>query len=79
MTEVEVEKMLPMKIDKKSELVIENFILSLKKRSDEDIYERLKTGYSEMSQINLALAEMGLEQDMFDLSMYEAGLGCEIW
>jgi CopG family transcriptional regulator/antitoxin EndoAI len=79
MTEVEVEKMLPMKIDKKSELIIKNFMLSLIKRSDQDIYERLKNGYSEMSQINLALAEMGLEQDMFDLNMYEAGLGCDIW
>lgn len=79
MTEVEVEKLLPMKIDRNSELIIENFIISLKKRSEQDIYERLKNGYSEMSQINLTLAEMGLEQDMFELSMYEAELGCDIW
>jgi CopG family transcriptional regulator/antitoxin EndoAI len=79
MAEVEVDKMLPMIINTKSELIIKNFITSLKKRSDRDIYERLKNGYCEMSQINLTLAEMGLEQDMFDLNMYEARLGCEIW
>ncbi|NLY45267.1 MAG: hypothetical protein GX053_04670 [Tissierella sp.] len=32
-----------------------------------DIYENLKNGYSEMSQINLTLAEIGLEPDMTDL------------
>lgn len=37
----------------------------------EDIYENLKNGYNEMSQINLTLAEIGLEHDMTDLHKYE--------
>ena len=39
-----------------------------------DIYENFKNGYSEMSQINLTLAEIGMEQDMMDLTLYEARL-----
>jgi CopG family transcriptional regulator/antitoxin EndoAI len=43
-----------------------------------DIYERLKYGYCEMSQINLTLAELGLEEDMLDLCEYESRLGCDL-
>lgn len=43
-----------------------------------DIYEKLKYGYGEMSEINLTLAEFGLEEDMLDLSEYEAQLGCDM-
>ncbi len=35
---------------------------------------KLKRGYEEMSQINVAYAELGLEQDICDLIVYEAGL-----
>ncbi len=39
-----------------------------------DIYENFRNGYNEMSQINLTLAEIGLEDDMEDLHMYEIRL-----
>ncbi|MDR7871283.1 MAG: hypothetical protein RIN55_10505 [Tissierellaceae bacterium] len=39
-----------------------------------DIYENLRNGYYEMSQINLTLAEIGLEDDMTDLCKYEIRL-----
>ena len=39
-----------------------------------DIYENFKNGYKEMSQINLTLAEFGLEDDMTDLHKYEIRL-----
>lgn len=39
-----------------------------------DIYENFRNGYSEMSQINLTLAEIGLERDMTDLHKYEIRL-----
>lgn len=39
-----------------------------------DIYKELKDGYNEMSQINLTLAEIGLEHDMTDLHKYEIRL-----
>lgn len=39
-----------------------------------DIYENFKNGYYEMSQINLTLAEIGLEHDMTDLHKYEIRL-----
>jgi len=74
----EVGQLLPMIINGNSDLIIESLILYLKEKWDRDIYERLKCGYCEMSQINLSLAEMGLEEDMYDLDMYEARLGCEI-
>lgn len=40
-------------------------------------YHSLRCGYCQMSQINLALAEMGLVEDMLELKAYEAKLGCE--
>ena len=43
-----------------------------------EVSEKLKDGYVEMSKINLALAEIGFEQDMIELNMYETKLtGCE--
>ncbi len=45
----------------------------MKKRKVE-VSERLKDGYLEMSQINLTLAEVGFEQDMMELNVYEARL-----
>lgn len=74
----EVDQMLPMIISNKSDPIIESLIIYIKEKWDRDIYDRLKCGYCEMSQINLTLAEMGLEEDMSDLDMYVARLGCEI-
>ena len=39
-----------------------------------DIHAYQKKGYDEMSQINLTLAEIGLEHDMKDLHKYEIRL-----
>ncbi len=74
----EVDKMLPMIINNKIDLEIETLLLYLREKWNRDIYERLRLGYCEMSQINVTLAEMGLAEDMLDLEMYEARLGCEI-
>lgn len=74
----EVKQMLPMIINNKTDLIIESIILYFQEKWNRDIYEKLKRGYCEMSQINLALAEFGMEQDMSDLDMYEARLGCDV-
>lgn len=74
----EVDQMLPMIISNKSDPLLDSLIIYIKEKWDRDIYDRLKCGYCEMSQINLTLAEMGLEEDMSDLDMYVARLGCEI-
>lgn len=44
---------------------------------DNGNYQNLRCGYCQMSQINLALAEMGLVEDMLELNAYEVKLGCE--
>lgn len=74
----EVKQMLPMIINNKTDLIIESIILYFQEKWNQDTYEKLKRGYWEMSQINLALAEFGMEQDMSDLDMYEARLGCDV-
>ena len=74
----EVKQMLPMIINNKTDLIIESIILYFQEKWNQDIYEKLKRGYCEMSQINLTLAELGMEQDMSDLDMYEARLGCDV-
>ena len=53
-------------------------ILYFKNKWIQDICEKLSNGYEEMSQINLTLAEMGLEEDISDLCEYESRLiGCD--
>lgn len=47
------------------------------KKYSKGLYQNLRCGYCQMSQINLALAEMGLVEDMLELKAYEAKLGCE--
>ena len=74
----EVKKMLPMIINNKTDLEMETLLLYLKEKWNRDIYERLRSGYCEMSQINATLAEIGFAEDMLDLEMYEARLGCEV-
>lgn len=73
----EVNQMLPMIINGRSDRIIDSLFKFLKEKWDRDIYEMLRCGYCEMSQINLTLAEMGLEEDMSDLVIYESKLGCE--
>lgn len=73
----EVDQMLPVIKNSKTDLIVNSFINYFKEKWKLEICEKLKTGYSDMSQINLTLAEMGLEEDMNDLFMYESELGCE--
>lgn len=70
----EVNLMLPMELDSKSDFMIEAMKLFISEKKKTNISEKLKEGYKEMSQINLALAEIGLEQDNLDLIIYEARL-----
>lgn len=70
----EVDVMVPMEYKNRSDFVIEAMKLFIDEKKKVDIIERLKEGYREMSQINLTLAEMGLEQDILDLTIYEARL-----
>lgn len=41
-------------------------------------YKEFIKGYLEVNQINIALAEMGLEQDITDLIGYESNLEIEV-
>ena len=70
----QVDVMVPMQYKNRSDFVIEAMRLFINDKKRLEIIERLKEGYKEMSQINLNLAEFGLEQDGIDLAMYEARL-----
>lgn len=70
----EVDVMVPMEYENRSDFVIEAMKLFINEKKKMSITEKLKEGYKEMSQINLALAEIGLEQDILDLIIYEARL-----
>lgn len=62
----------------RSEFIREAMKLYIRERRRVEICERMKNGYKEMSQINSNFAEMGLEEDMKELFIYEAKLtGCE--
>lgn len=76
----DINLMLPMEPDNKSDFMIEAMQFFIKERKKINLNERLKEGYKEMSQINLTLAEIGLEQDNLDLRIYEARItGRGIW
>ncbi len=70
----QVDVMVPMEYNNRSDFVVEAMKAFINEKKKLEIIERLKEGYREMSQINLALAEMGLEQDIVDLAIYEASL-----
>ncbi|WP_425447117.1 CopG family ribbon-helix-helix protein [Dethiothermospora halolimnae] len=66
-------------IEKKnrSEFIREAMKLYIRERKKMEIREELKTGYREMAQLNLALAEIGIEEDFRELCNYEDSLtGC---
>ena len=71
---VEVGQSLPMIYNGDSNFIIESMKFYFKEKWLGDIYDNFKNGYSEMSQINLSLAEIGMEEDMKDLALYEARL-----
>lgn len=70
----EVDIMVPMEFKNRSDLIVEAMRLFIEERKKLDIIEKLKKGYIEMSQINLNLAEMGMAQDLVELTLYEASL-----
>ena len=74
----EVDFIVSMEEKNRSEFVKEAMKLYIREKKRVEVSERLRDGYVEMSQINLNLAEIGFEQDMVELNVYEAKLtGCE--
>lgn len=70
----EVDFIVSMEQKNRSEFIKEAMKLYIREKRKVEICEELKKGYKEMSQINLSLAEMGFEQDMVELDIYEAKL-----
>ncbi|WMM23750.1 CopG family transcriptional regulator [Tissierella sp. MB52-C2] len=70
----EVDVMVPVEYKNRSDFVIEAMRLYINEKKRMEVAEKMKEGYREMSQINLTLAEIGLEQDILDLVIYEARL-----
>lgn len=58
----------------RSEFIREAMKLYLRERKKIQIREKMKNGYLEMSQINISLAEVGMEEDIRELFTYEATL-----
>lgn len=74
----EVDFIVSMEKKNRSEFVKEAMKLYIREKRRVEVSQRLKDGYVEMSKINLALAEIGFEQDMVELIVYETKLtGCE--
>jgi len=71
---IEFQQTIPMKYNETTDVAIDYLKLYFKQKWVEEICESLKNGYKEMSQINLNFAEMGLEEDVLDLCMYESKL-----
>ena len=77
----EVDFMVSMEKKNRSQFVREAMRLYIEEKKKVEIGEKLKNGYREMSKLNSKLAELGLEEDMKELCVYEAKLtGCEkLW
>ncbi len=74
----EVDFIVSMEKKNRSEFVKEAMKFYLREKRRMEVFEKLKDGYLEMSTINLTLAEIGLEQDVKELNLYEVNLtGCE--
>lgn len=71
---IEFDQRVPMKYSLDNGFALDYLKLYFEQRWRRDIYENLKNGYNEMSEINLDLAEIGLECDMEDLYFYETRL-----
>lgn len=75
----EVDVMVPMEYKNMSDFIVDAMKLFIEEKKKSEVVEKLKNGYKEMSQLNLRIAEMGLEQDIIDLAIYEANLKrCEM-
>ena len=74
----EVDFIVSMEKKNRNEFVKEAMKLYIREKRKVEVSKKLKDGYLEMSQINLSLAEVGFEQDMKELNVYESKLtGCE--
>ena len=74
----EVDFIVSMEKKNRNEFVKEAMKFYLREKRKMEVSEKLKHGYLEMSNINLSLAEIGFDQDMKELNMYEINLtGCE--
>ena len=71
---IEIDQKIPMKYNVHKDFALEYLKSCFEQRWCHDICENLKSGYSEMSEINLYLAEIGLKCDMEDLCLYETRL-----
>lgn len=70
----EMDSGLPMEYKNMSNLVADAMKLFIEEKKKSEIIEKLKNGYKEMSELNLRLSEMGLEQDNLELARYELSL-----
>lgn len=66
--------MVPMEYKNMSDFVVDAMKFYNEEKKRLEVIESLKKGYKEMSKVNLKLAEIGLEQDIMDLAIYEANL-----
>lgn len=71
---IEVDQSTVLSVNADPSIMMECVKLYFKDKWVKDIYENFRNGYNEMSQINLTLAEIGLERDMTDLHKYEIRL-----
>lgn len=71
---IDFDQRIPIKYSVHNDFALKYLKLYFEQKWRNDIYESLKNGYNEMSNINLDLAEVGLEYDMEDLYFYEASL-----
>ena len=75
----EINIMVPMEYRNMSSFVVDTMRFYIEEEKKLEVIEKLKIGYIAMSKLNLRLAEIGLEQDVIDLAIYEANLKrCEI-
>ncbi|KXG76039.1 Antitoxin EndoAI [Fervidicola ferrireducens] len=58
----------------RSEFIQDAMRLYLRERERIRMREQLKSGYLEMAEINLKIAEMGINEDLKDLMLYETSL-----
>lgn len=70
----EVNDMVPIEYKNMSDFVMEAMKLFIAEKKKLEIIERLKNGYKEMSDLNLKLSEIGIEQDNIELTLYELNL-----
>lgn len=59
---------------KNSEFIDETIILYIEGENSIDFIETMKQGYLSMGELNLEIAEFGLEQDVCDFIEYESRL-----